>query len=325
MKILVTGATGLIGSHIAEKLLAQKQDVRVLVRDPQKANFLKTTGAELVLGDTLDPDTLERALKGVHTVYHCAALVQLQGTRDRLLNINVQGTGNMLEASLAANVKRFIFTSSVAVYGSANDPQGTREDDPQAPNGPYSESKIESEKLVWQAYREKGFPISIIRPCVVYGPRDLNFSKPLLKNLKGLMPMVRHGEALLDLVHVRDVADVHLLAGTNEKAVGQAYNVTDGEPHTIQELVETVRRLANLNTRFINLPYPVVLTGATIAYEFARMRGKMPLISPSTVRAMAIHHHYSIEKAQEHLGFVPKVKLEEGWKETIEWFQARSR
>ena len=137
--------------------------------------------------------------------------------------------------------------------------------------------------------------------------------------------MVRHGEVLLDLVHVRDVTDVHILLGTHEKAIGQAYNVTDGEKHTIQELVETVRRLANLDTKFINLPYSLVLGGAVVAHAFARIRGKNPLISPSTVRAMAIHHHYSIAKAREHLGFVPKVKLEEGWKETIAWFQAKSK
>lgn len=209
MEILVTGATGLISSHIAEKLLTQNQSVRALVRTPEKANFLKEAGAELMLGDVLDPDTLPRAFAGVHTVYHCAALVQLQGVRQPLLNTNVQGTRHVLRAAVEADVKRFVFTSSVAAYGGAQDPNGVREDHERSFNGHYSESKLQSERLVWEAYRDHGLRVTVIRPCVVYGPRDSNFSKPLLRNLRGTLPLVKRGEVLLDLVHVRDVADIH--------------------------------------------------------------------------------------------------------------------
>jgi nucleoside-diphosphate-sugar epimerase len=324
LAILVTGATGLIGSHIAQKLLAQKNTVRALVREPQKADFLKKDGAELVLGDMLDPDTLPRAFAAVHTVYHCAALVQLQGNRDRLLNINVQGTQNVLEAALIAKVQRFVFTSSVAVYGGAQDPQGVSEEHNLAANGNYSESKLESEKLVWQAYREKRLPITVIRPCVVYGPRDLNFSKPLLKSLRGRLPLVRKGSALLDLVHVRDVADVHILAGTNEKAIGHAYNVTDGEKHSIREIAELVSRIGNLETKFVNVPFSIALGAGTLIYALSKLRGQTPLISPATIRGMAIHHHYRIDKAKAELGYDPKIRLEAGWKETVEWFQVHT-
>jgi nucleoside-diphosphate-sugar epimerase len=324
LNILVTGATGLIGSHLVEKLLEQKLSVRALVRNPAKAEFLKQAGAELMLGDTLDPDTLPRAFDGIHTVYHCAALVQLQGARDRLLNTNVQGTRHVLEAARAARVQRFVFTSSVAVYGGANDPNGVSEDRAPSSNGPYSESKLESEKLVWQAYA-KGLPVSVIRPCVVYGPRDFNFSKPLLQNLRGTLPLVKRGRTLLDLVHVRDVVEIHILAGTHEQAIGQAYNVTDGAKHTVREIAQLVSRLAGLETKLIDVPYPLALGVGTLAYAVSKLRGQMPLISPATIRGMATHHHYKIEKARKELGFLPKVTLEEGWQETVAWFQLASR
>lgn len=325
MKILVTGATGLIGSHIAEKLLAQNQTVRVLVRNPQKAEFLGKVGAELALGDVLDPDTLARAFEGIHTVYHCAALVQLQSVRNQLLNTNVQGTHNILQAAVAAGVKRFVFTSSVAAYGGAQDPNGVREDHARSFNGNYSESKMKSERLVWEAYRDHGLRATVIRPCVVYGPRDLNFSKPLLRNLRGRLPLVNQGKALLDLVHVRDVADIHILAGTSERAIGQAYNVTDGEKHTIDEIVRLVSQIAKLQTQFINVPYPVALSVGALAFTISKLKGRTPLISPETVRAMKIDHHYSIEKTKRELGFLPRVKLEEGWRETIAWFNNQKK
>jgi nucleoside-diphosphate-sugar epimerase len=222
-------------------------------------------------------------------------------------------------------VQRFVFTSSVSVYGEVDSSTGVGEDHPHVPNSPYSESKIQSEKLVWQAYRERGLPVSILRPCVVYGPRDHHFSNLLLRNLNGRLPLIRNGAALLDLVHVHDVAEAHLLAGTSDSAVGQAYNVTDGERHTIRELVDLVGRLAHLPPHLMRVPYPLALGGAAVAAAFSALRGKRPLITPGTVRAMTRDHHYRIEKARAELGFVPKIKLEEGWRETVEWFKTHMK
>lgn len=309
----------MVGSHLAERLV----EARALVHDRRRAQALANLGLEIVEGDLCDPATLEQATQGIDVVYHCAARVVLpyQGDRTEILKTNVEGTRNLLEASVHSSVRRFVFVSSVAVYGDAP-VELIREDQPLVPNGAYSESKILTEKLVRDYGRNRGLETVILRPCIIYGPRDRNFLPQILRTLPGqLFPLIDGGHQPLDMVYVTDVVEALILAGTKEEAVGQTYNVTDGQRHTIREVAELFAKLIDKPLRTVSVPYPVAYGLAALSYIWNKLRRprEEPLLSPAGIRAMARPHHYDISKIRSELGYEPKVKLEEGLKRAIEW------
>jgi len=325
MKALVTGATGLVGRHLTEKLIARKDQVRALIRAISKKGHLQNLGVELVFGDLNDLRALREAAQGADVIFHCAAKVSLQGDHKEIFTTNIEGTKNMLDAAVAAGVQRFVFVSSVAVYGDSNS-KLISEDHPQVPNGPYSASKIEGEKLVLKYHREYDLKFSIVRPCVIYGPGDNNFLLRLVEALcRSRLPLVNGGKSLLDLVYVTDVADALILAATKDEAIGQAYNITDGQKTSIRELIETVAQMLGVKPRLINLPYAIAY-GAAWAINAASKILKPPaggsarLINPATIRASAKDHHYDISKARKELGYEPKVDLKQGLQKALTRF-----
>jgi len=323
MRVLVTGATGLVGSHLVERLLEDGDEVRALVRDPKRGQPLERLGAELHQGDLLDSRSLQRAAEGVEIVYHCAARVALpyQGDPKKIFLTNVEGTRRMLEASLKAKVRRFVFVSSVAVYGDPAEPL-IAEDHPLAPQGPYAESKARSEELIREA-QGQGLETVILRPCVIYGPRDHNFLPQIFETFsQRRFPLVEGGRQPLDMVYVTDVAEALVLAGRSERASGQVYNVTDGETHTIRELIELFGEVIERPPQLIDVSYPLAYGFAALSYLWSKLRhpSKDPLISPAGVRAMTRPHHYDISKIRRELGYQPRVRLEEGIRWAIEWY-----
>ena len=324
MKTLVTGATGLVGSHLFERLLEQGNNVQALVRDEQRAESLKILRAQLVPGDLGRLDSLKSATQGIDVVYHCAARVSLpfQGNREVILRTNVEGTKNLLEASVQSGVRRFVFVSSVAVYGDAHS-ELVGEDHPLFANGPYAESKIQAEQLVRERQKNGSLQTVILRPCVIYGPRDSNFLPQISQALPGRrFPLVDGGHQPLDMVYVTDVAEALLLAGTRAEAVGQTYNVTDGGRYSIRELVELFGKMLNRPPHTMNVPYPIAYSFAALSYGWSKLRHprQEALISPSGVRAMARPHHYDISKIRKELGYTPRVPLEEGLKRAVDWY-----
>ncbi len=325
VKALVSGATGLVGSHLVERLVECGESVRVLVRDERRAEALKRLGTQLVVGDLNDPGSLMRAVQGVEIVYHCAARVTLpyQGNRDLILKANVEGTKNLLEAGARSGVRRFVFVSSVAVYG---EPQTdlVREEHPLSANDTYSESKILAEQLVRKHQQDGTLQTVILRPCVIYGPRDSNFLPQLSQALAGRrFPLIQGGRQPLDMVYVTDVAQALVLAGTKDEAVGQIYNVTDGQKHSIRTLVALFGKTLKSPPRTVSVPYPLAYSYAFVSYWWNRWRrpSEEPLINPDSVRAMTFPHHYDISKIQKELGYEPRVMLEEGLKRTVEWYR----
>lgn len=325
MRVLVTGATGLVGSHLVKALRERGDAVRALVRDPERARELlpPDEGVELVRGDLLDPDSLRRAAQGVEVVYHCAARVALpyQGDRLQIFRANVEGTRNVLQASEEAGVRRFVFVSSVAVYGDPREPL-VREDHPKNPKGPYAESKVLAEELVEMA-GDRGLETVILRPCVIYGPGDRNFLPQIAETLPRYpFPLVQGGRQPLDMVHARDVAQALVLAGTHPRAAGRVYNVTDGETHSLRELVEVFCEALGVRPRLLPLPYPLALALAALAAGISRAArpDEDPLLSPAGVRAMARPHHYDITRIREELGYAPRVPLREGLREAAAWY-----
>ena len=322
MNVLVTGATGLVGSFLAARLRDRGDGVRALVRDPERARGLADRGASLVQGDLRRAESMRAAVEGVEVVYHCAAQVALpyEGDRTKILQVNVEGTANLLDACAKAGVRRFVLASSTAVYGETTT-ENVSEEHPIQPSGPYAESKALAERVV-QNYAGD-FETVLVRPCVIYGPGDRNFLPMFFERLpSGVLPLVSGGHQPLDMVYTSDVAQALMLAGTVDAAAGEAYNVTDGERHTIRDLFELFGRLSERRLRTISVPYPVAYGFATLSTAWQRFRqpDAAPLVTPESVRVLTYPHHYDISKIQRELGFKPQVPIDEGMRRTVEWY-----
>ena len=179
MRSLVTGATGLLGSHLVEQLVKQDDEVRALVRPGHDAAEIRQQGVEVVGGDLTNRESLVPAVADVDVVYHTAGQV-VASSPEHFLAINVWGTANLLEVSKKAGVGRFVFVSSVIIY--QNNAEGPLlENAPQrSPDNSYAGSKVHAERLVWQYYHDRGLPVSVIRPCIMHGERDRNFGPQIM-------------------------------------------------------------------------------------------------------------------------------------------------
>lgn len=324
-KVLVTGATGLVGSHLVERLLARGDKVRALVRLTSRTEHLKMQGVELVLGDLNDPDSLKEATRGIEIVYHCAARPPLDGTRNQFYRDNVVGTENLLQAGLRAGIERFVHVSTVDVYGYGHH-DGADESAPFKADGLYSWSKIEAERAVMRYHQRHHLPVSIIRPCLVYGPRDRHLLPTALQLILWKHPpLIGHGKHLLDLVYAGDVAEALILAGVRPEAIGQAYNITDGMRRTLLEVVEQLARIIGRKPKYLQLPYSLTY-GTALFVSALSYWLKFPVPSIlrwEIIKAMGHDRHFNISKAVQQLGYRPRIQLEHGLQLTLDWHRSR--
>jgi nucleoside-diphosphate-sugar epimerase len=236
MKILVTGATGKVGSRFVPRILAKGYDVRILVRDAAKASALAELGAEVVIGDLKNADTLPPSVKDINAVIHIAAFFRSFTDNEGIINTNHAGTVALANASIAAGVKRFIFTSTGNVYGSDNQ-HPSKEDDVVNINDPrpYSSSKIAAEQELISLYKNKGFDVRVLRLGFVYGDRDPHIEEiiPVLKKWK------RHSGSRMHMVHHLDVAQALFLLLYTDGLNGEIFNVSDDAPISLYELADS--------------------------------------------------------------------------------------
>lgn len=242
MKILVTGATGKVGSRFVPRLLAKGHDVSILVRDASKASALTALGAKAVTGDLYQPATLPPAVEGIDAVIHLAALFRTFTDNEGIIKTNHTGTIGLANAAMAAGVKRFIFTSTGNVYSSGCG-HPAREDDAVNINDPraYSSSKIAAEQELISLQKSNGFDVRVLRLGFVYGDRDPHIEEiiPLLKKMK------RHSGSRMHMVHHLDVAQALTLLLHTDGLNGEIFNVVDDAPTTLYELADSVGKAAD--------------------------------------------------------------------------------
>jgi nucleoside-diphosphate-sugar epimerase len=318
-RILVTGATGFIGGHVTRRLLSENRLVRVMARRIEKAADLEKLGAEVVMGDLGDEDLLERAVRGCAVVVHCAAQVGDMPTRAHYQGPNVGGTENMLVASSKSDVKRFVYLSSIAVFGLP----ASGDIDDSSPRGPagesYSDSKCDAEEAVWSFCRARGLPVTVLRPSCVYGPGSPYWSIiPFKRIRKGKMKLIADGRGTFNYVYIENLVDAILLAAEDDRALGQAFIVNDGAT-TWRNFFSYYARLA----RREKLP-SVPLTAAKLFLLSRNMMSRFNGKSPVSLRALsfvagsAVFRETSLEQT---LGYRPKVDLDEGMRRTEAWFR----
>ncbi len=324
---LITGATGLLGSHIVEKLTEAGQPIRALVRASSDTSFLDERGVEKVLGDITDPASLPAAMEGVQTVYHVAAKVGDWGPWERFVAISIDGTRNMLNAARDAKVERFLHVSSISAYGHP-DGEGMVVDET-APLGVdlhkwsyYSRAKVEAEKLAWEYHNRGDVPVTVVKPSWLYGQRDRASLPRMIRAIRaGKGKLVGDGSNRLNLTYAGNEAEGCILAATSDKALGQAYNLAcDGEI-TQGEYFNKIADCLGVKPVTKKVPYAIAYRAAFLMELFGRLTHstKPPLVTRYVVWLMGRQCFFSSEKARRELGWKPTVGYDEGIAQSVKW------
>jgi len=324
---LITGATGLLGSHIVEKLTAAGQPVRALVRETSDTSFLDDRGVEKVVGDITDPASLPGATEGVQTVYHVAARVGDWGPWDRFVAVSIEGTRNMLAAAKAAGVGRFLHVSSISAHGHP-DGAGLVLDET-APLGVnlhkwsyYSRAKVAAEKLVWAAHEAGDLSVTVVRPSWLYGPRDRASMPRLIRAIRaGKGKLIGDGTNRLNLTYAGNEAEGCILAATSDRAVGESYNLSCDGVITQAEYLNKIAACIGAKPVTRKIPYSVANNAAFFLELFGHVIGRKtpPLVTRYTVWLIGRRCFFSADKARQDLGWKATVGYDEGIELSVKW------
>jgi dihydroflavonol-4-reductase len=318
---LVTGATGLVGSHVARALVARGDQVRVTVRGSSRTDNLADLDAEQCLCDVLDRRALRRALKGVDRIFHVAGLTSLRAPREKLVEVNVTATRVVMEEALRAGVERVVHTSSVAAVGPA--PRGSTADETQVFSAgrwaiPYVDAKREAEVEALR-HAALGLPVVVVCPGHVFGRGDVYRSSTdiVRRFLRRQIPAYVDGA--LNIVDAHDVAVGQLLAD-ERGTVGERY-ILGNRNFTLDRLFADLGRLSGVDPPALKLPLPAALAFAA-AWERLGGRGPIPPITAVEARAASLWWAYRSTKAKRELGWKP-AHHEDTLEATIDWYRER--
>lgn len=333
--ILITGATGFIGSHLAKDLVEKGARLKCLVRRSSPAaaiQFLSNLGAELVYGDLTDEKSLGEAVKGVGTVFHLGGGGRIDTPEDVCFRMNVEGTRNLLEACLQqGGVERFIHVSTCGVMGNIKNPPADETYPYQPENMAYSRAKTEAEKAA--LYYKDRLPVTVIRFPLAYGTPLIDGD---LSQIEGVTPMsmifsaVKKGQwvyfgdgmTLVHCIHVDDIVHGVELAAEKGKT-GEVYILADEKAVPMKTLVEISARALNVPSPRRHISLPVALTLALLMESATRLTRRKPMLTREVVRGFAANRAFNITKARRELGYQPKVGLEEGIGATAKEYTAK--
>lgn len=322
MKTFVTGATGFIGAAIVRELLKDGREVRVLVRQDSNLSNLKGLDVEILQGDLLDSPGLRSGLKGCDVLYHAAADYRLWTRNpEEMFRTNVGGTTAVLEAALANNLSRVVYTSSVGTLGNPGNGLSGNEDTEVSPAdmvGPYKKSKFLAEREV-ERFISRGLPLVIVNPSTPVGPWDIKptpTGKIIVDFLKRRMPA--YLDTGLNLIAVEDCARGHILAEQKGRA-GRKY-ILGNANLSLRDIFGLLQEITGIPAPGVRLPYTPVLIAAWINEGFSRISGCEPLIPLSGVRMAAHHMYFDSGRAVRELG-LPQTPVKEALSRAVEWFR----
>ena len=319
--VLVTGANGFIGSHLVEALLGRGYRVRCLVRRTSDISFIRHLPVEWAYADLNDGGGLDAACRDVHAVCHCAGLTRAIDD-ETFMRVNADGTEALARACLRAapGVERFLFVSSIAAAGPAPSLDGAlRESSAPRPITWYGKSKLAAENALF-AMADR-LPVTILRPAIVFGPRDRDLLAYFRLVRRGLELQLGTVERWVSLIYVRDLISLILLSLASEPAVGQIYYASCTQC-TRRALGHSIARALNRRTVSITLPFSVLAPFAAWSSVQARLTGRPGLLNGQ--RAIDMRQRYwlfSGERAGEELGFKPQFDLDSAVSETARWYQ----
>ena len=332
-RTLVTGAAGFIGSHLVEALTEDGISVRALVQPGVDQSNLSGACVETFEGDIRDPEALRKAMDNVDVVYHLAAISRHDANvpDSEYHAVNVKGTENVLKAASKAGAKRLLFTGTIEAVGMSRDKKPLTEQSPQHPRNIYGETKLQAEQLVRGSNGKGGLETVVVRPPMTYGPREMLLLARMFKVVdKGVFPLIGSGQALTEFCYVKNqVHGIRLAAERGQP--GEVYFISDAQPYSIQQVVDTIAGAIGKRLWKPHLPIPLALTIGFGLEQLSRVLRFYPFRIPQTGRPpfsrksvawLADSRLYvDIAKAKRELGYTPEFTLAQGINETVTWYR----
>jgi nucleoside-diphosphate-sugar epimerase len=326
MKVFITGGTGLLGTHLAlhyAGLGTQVVAVGKQVTNAERQNTadLREAGVEVVLASITDEDVLRRCVPGSDLVFHIAAAMREANMPDQgFWDVNVEATRRLLELSRAEGVKRFVYCSSIGVLGKSMHKPST-EESPCNPQDIYQVTKKAAEDLCLEYQKAHNFPLSVVRPADVYGPRD----RRLLKLFKGIKKrrflMIGSGKNEHHMVHAADMVQAFRLAAEVDAAIGEVFIIAEGCPVRVNRLVEMIAEATGSPVPRLKVPLLPVQALAIAVERVCKPFGIQPPLYPRRVDFFRTDYGFDISKAKRILGYQPQYDLRRGLQDTLTWYE----
>ena len=326
MNVLVTGATGFTGGHLAQHLIGHGDTVRALVRPQSRDRFdrsaLPARGVIAYEGDLIDAGSLGRAMEGVDVVYHIAATYREAGQPDSAYRaINVDGTRNLLKVARAFEVRRVVHCSTGGVHGHIEHPPAN-EDAPFNPGDVYQETKLAAEQLAREFGAANDIDVVVARPIGIYGPGDTRFLKMFRGVARRRFPMIGNGQAFYHLTYIDDLVEGFRLCGTVPSAKGRTYILAGPRYTTLEQLVHLVAKELNVAPPKVHFPvWPFWTAGLLCELVCVPLRIEPPIYR-RRVDFYTKSRAFDTTRAKTELGFAPQVDLEDGIKRTANWYRS---
>jgi nucleoside-diphosphate-sugar epimerase len=325
MKVLVTGATGFLGGALARRLHRMGWDVTAHGRNARKIDQLENEGLRVLQTDLKDKSAITAACKDQEIVFHCAAFPSPWGNFEAFYQANVIGTRNVIHGCVEHQVKRLVYVSTPSIYFDYKSRINVKETDAlPEPVSNYSATKTLAEQEVDEAFA-KGLPTITIRPRALFGPGDTVIFPRLIPRLKsGRLPILGDGENKVDLTYIENVVDALLLcAESPANTLGKKYNISNGEPVKIWELIERICAELNLPKPKRKISYSTANTAASVLeliYTLIPTHPEPPLTRIS-VSMLANSTTLDISAAKNELGYQPKISVDEGFDKFMHWWK----
>ena len=328
MKVLITGATGFIGTNLSLHYAQMGHQVVGVSKEAthaerENAADLIQAGVELLKGSITDEVLLRQAINGVDVVFHIAAAMREANIPDQVFwDVNVNATRRLLEFSKEQGVSRFIYCSSIGAMGwSMQKP--ANEHSPCKPEDIYQVTKKAAEELCLEYHKTHSYPVVIIRPADVYGPRDRRLLKLFKGIKKGRFVMIGSGKNEHHMVHVNDLVAAFSLAATVEEAVGQIFIIAEDCPVQLNRLVEIVAEETGSSLPKFSAPLLPVQAAAVVVEGICKPLGIQPPLYPRRVDFFRTDYSFDITKAQQVLGYKPQFDIRRGVRDTLKWYKQR--
>ena len=308
MRIALTGATGYTGGRLLDRFRADGHEVAALARRPGEAR----EGVRWVAGDLADEAAIGRLVEGAEAVVHVAAVYRTAGHPDAYYrDVNVGGTGRLLEAAARTGVKRFVHTSTVGVHGDVKSPPAD-ETAPIAPADVYQRTKAEGEALAMDFHRRRGVPVAVVRPAAIYGPGETRLLKLFRAIARGRYAIVGSGDAFYHPVYIDDLVEGYRLALTRPEAVGEAFIVGGPRYVSQRDLAEMIARHTGGRVLPFRIPAAPIQLAGDLVEAICVPFGVEPPLHRRRVDFWTKSRAFSIEKARRVLGYAPRVGVDEG-------------